>query len=325
MIFTDSRITWQIDSSMNKYCWPRWMMASLARTKYVCTMDDDFTLSDDYVLSDMVQHADIEADASQIIGFTGTIFHPNFNESYQNGFHVNANKFNWNNSIELKWQKGIVYQTVSNIQEKYRANSILNSNHALLKNKPWHSTPKWIWEKEEKKEQEKERKKDVPLPMAAGVGVGKKRKIKELNDNNDMNAQKTETVEAVAVAVDIVKGRMMFLHSNALRKVTFAFDVNDIRGDDICISGLVANGHFGNHRVLRTLAHRILELPAPHALCAANSANHYARREAVRRRFFTTEGNKIDTKGIDNDNNTEGNNNTSNNTDNNKSRKKPKQ
>ena len=156
MIFTDSRITWQIDSSMNKYCWPRWMMASLARTKYICTMDDDFTLSDDYVLSDMVQHADIEADASQIIGFTGTIFHPNFNESYQNGFHVNANKFNWNNSIELKWQKGIVYQTVSNIQEKYRANSILNSNHALLKSKPWHSTPKWIWEKEEKKEKEKE-------------------------------------------------------------------------------------------------------------------------------------------------------------------------
>ena len=51
-------------------------------------MDDDFTLSDDYVLSDMVQHADIEADASQIIGFTGTIFHPNFNESYQNGFHA---------------------------------------------------------------------------------------------------------------------------------------------------------------------------------------------------------------------------------------------
>ncbi len=34
--FIDSRVTWQIDSSINKYCWPRWMMASLARTKYIC-------------------------------------------------------------------------------------------------------------------------------------------------------------------------------------------------------------------------------------------------------------------------------------------------
>ena len=92
--------------------------------------------------------------------------------------------------------------------------------------------------------------------------------------------------------MDIIKGRMMFLHADALRSVRFAFTRDDIRGDDIAISGMLARGHMGQHRVLRCLDGRIRELPAPFALCNTalpGGTTHYSRREAVRRRFFDAE------------------------------------
>ena len=91
--------------------------------------------------------------------------------------------------------------------------------------------------------------------------------------------------------VDIIKGRMMFLQATSLRQVSFAFNVNDIRGDDIAISGMVGQGLLGQHRVVRLLSQRILELPAPFALCATAGADHYSRRDAVRRRFFSSHQN----------------------------------
>ena len=53
--FVDKRVTWQVNSSANRFCWPRWMMGSLARTRFICTMDDDFTFEDDFVLRDLVR------------------------------------------------------------------------------------------------------------------------------------------------------------------------------------------------------------------------------------------------------------------------------
>ena len=37
----DSRIDWIVNSSKNMYCFPRWLMASMAKTKYIMTLDDD--------------------------------------------------------------------------------------------------------------------------------------------------------------------------------------------------------------------------------------------------------------------------------------------
>jgi hypothetical protein len=52
--FHDERVAWQVDSSQNMGCWPRWFMASRARTEYVCTLDDDLVLADEQVLEDAV-------------------------------------------------------------------------------------------------------------------------------------------------------------------------------------------------------------------------------------------------------------------------------
>ena len=99
-------------------------MGSLARTRYVCTMDDDFTLADPYVLQDLVSYMDnlysgestqpsqnqeSEPRAHPIVGFAGCVLHPNPSETYENGFHVNANKFAWSVAHELPWQDGILY------------------------------------------------------------------------------------------------------------------------------------------------------------------------------------------------------------------------
>jgi len=52
--FHDERIAWQVDSSENMGCWPRWFMASRAQTEYVCTLDDDLVLGDETILEDAV-------------------------------------------------------------------------------------------------------------------------------------------------------------------------------------------------------------------------------------------------------------------------------
>jgi len=50
----DKRLDWQITSSINKSCFPRWWMAQMAETKYVCSLDDDLMPADEAVLSDAV-------------------------------------------------------------------------------------------------------------------------------------------------------------------------------------------------------------------------------------------------------------------------------
>ena len=50
----DNRLDWQVTSSVNKNCSPRWWMAQMAETKYVCSLDDDLIPADEAVLSDAV-------------------------------------------------------------------------------------------------------------------------------------------------------------------------------------------------------------------------------------------------------------------------------
>jgi len=59
--FHDSRVTWQVDSSLNKICWPRWFMASMASTEYVCSLDDDLSFADNRVLESAIEYADENA------------------------------------------------------------------------------------------------------------------------------------------------------------------------------------------------------------------------------------------------------------------------
>src|SRR5581483_7549349 len=52
--FSHPGVDWQIDSSVNAITWPRWFMASMADTEYVCVMDDDLVFGDADVLKDAV-------------------------------------------------------------------------------------------------------------------------------------------------------------------------------------------------------------------------------------------------------------------------------
>ena len=324
--FVDERVTWQVDSSANRFCWPRWMMGSLARTRFICTMDDDFTFEDDFVLRDMVRWYDKECghglaasdgsrdgttsgaktvreqDGHTIVGFSGCVLHPNPKEVYQNGFHVNANKFAWGAAADLPWQDGIKYESsppppscVASAAGAAAAAAAASSSAPSSSSakryleKPWNSTPVWVWRaavEEEKKQGSRKRKRsggdigEVKDGFASKIEQKGKGQCKRLQTNGSDK-------RATSVAVDIIKGRMMFLETTALRSVPFAFSNDDIRGDDIAISAMVAKGQRGRHRVLRCLDGRILELPAPHALCNAPGAGHYALRDSVCRRFFS--------------------------------------
>lgn len=70
--FEDSGVDWQIDSSINRYCRPRWFMSSQADTDFVCTMDDDLCFADDHVLEDSLAALHAEP-GHAIVGMTGVI------------------------------------------------------------------------------------------------------------------------------------------------------------------------------------------------------------------------------------------------------------
>jgi hypothetical protein len=65
--FQDPRINWQVNSSENKMCWPRWFMASMCCSDYVCSLDDDLAFRDSLVLEDAVKFADEQA-SGRIVG-----------------------------------------------------------------------------------------------------------------------------------------------------------------------------------------------------------------------------------------------------------------
>ena len=102
-------------------------------------------------------------------------------------------------------------------------------------------------------------------------------------DSNLVMSQEEGSVEAVRV--DVIKGRTMMMRREALQShLGLVFDHTDTRGDDIAVSGSLAQGKSRHHLIPRLFHRRLVELPAPHALCDVEG--HYERREAVRRRFF---------------------------------------
>src|SRR5678815_5752517 len=55
--FSSSNISWQINSSKNMFCSPRWYMAVNAETEFICILDDDLFFEDDNVLQDILNKA----------------------------------------------------------------------------------------------------------------------------------------------------------------------------------------------------------------------------------------------------------------------------
>lgn len=276
-VFTDPRVSWQLDSSENRFCWPRWMMGSLAKTKYVCTMDDDLTFADPRVLEDAIaqleSHNSEAANTTTIAGFTGCVLHPDQQKPYEDGFMVHANKFPWTQATQLPWQEGIIYssQCTTDMSLACEREEI---DSRVYRRKPWHAVPSWI---------------DVPTGTAAPSAsiINMQSDDTRLDTSSPAQSSPSRPVAfAQAITVDIVKGRLMLTRSDALRGLKFAFDRQDIRGDDIAVSGMLSDGKRRQHLVLRVFAGRVLELPAPFALCRTPGSDHYSRRDAVRRRFF---------------------------------------
>ncbi len=68
--FSHPVVDWQVDSSVNMLCWPRWWMASCAQTEFTCIMDDDLMPTDGRLLQDMLKVLSKTSDAT-IVGLFG--------------------------------------------------------------------------------------------------------------------------------------------------------------------------------------------------------------------------------------------------------------
>lgn len=78
-------IDWQVASSENLYCRPRWFLAAHATTEFVCMIDDDLTFSDPEVLGDCSRFLD-SRDDPLLIGKTGVVL--SRDRSYAESTHL---------------------------------------------------------------------------------------------------------------------------------------------------------------------------------------------------------------------------------------------
>lgn len=67
------QIAWQVVSSLNQRCWPRWFLASQVETPYVVIHDDDLMPKDEHVLRDALA-ALARCPEATIVGHLGRIF-----------------------------------------------------------------------------------------------------------------------------------------------------------------------------------------------------------------------------------------------------------
>jgi hypothetical protein len=74
--FAHPSIDWQVESSLNKRCWPRWTLGAMAETDYVCSLDDDFAFGDDRVLEDLLEYLDHLDHPDRAVGAAGVVLYP---------------------------------------------------------------------------------------------------------------------------------------------------------------------------------------------------------------------------------------------------------
>eukprot|EP01051_Picozoa_sp_SAG22_P017095 SAG22_NODE_2558_length_2448_cov_1.477224_1_plen_290_part_00 len=256
-----------------------------------------------------------------------SILHPDNAATYQQGFQVAADRFPWAHAAELPWQAGVVYKSAR--AQSGETAAAAAEGKKFKDKKPWHSTPPWLLRPKKQKKREllppgrqgsqvlsqqdvlssktggreaalstdvaaAAAAADTSLPLAPAppAATGMVRRQGETWAEYEERVSGTSGqhgTRAEALAVDIVKGRMMFVRTSALQGLNLAFNHADIRGDDIAVSAMLAKCRPAHHRVARVFGHgRVLDLPQPHALAA--NPQHYGRREKVRRRFFEGQG-----------------------------------
>lgn len=76
-----------VESSRNMRCWPRWLLAGLADTEYICTLDDDLMFADARVLEDALW-ASRNKCPDGVVGLFGWQRIPG--RSYGESFHVSG-------------------------------------------------------------------------------------------------------------------------------------------------------------------------------------------------------------------------------------------
>ncbi len=226
--FSDPRIAWQLDSSHNRYCWPRWFMLSLARSEFVTTIDDDLIFSDDRVLEDAVRELEASDDPFRAVGFAGCVLHPDEDKTYKDAFHLSATKFPWNYAHRLPWQSGIAY---SDSKHNYEASAeaglapaaaaeASSSNKDLGREpeywkKGWLHTPRWLSGKELQDVSGLHKTtKDGAGGTACTDGVG------AAGGGATATAATGQGRVAEALRVDIVKGRLVMTRASALHQVS---------------------------------------------------------------------------------------------------------
>lgn len=80
----DERLDMHIRAGRNLGCFPRWLLASMCETPYICSIDDDLLLSDVDVLADAI-YASKQNDDEGVVGMFGWTWVPGKN--YKAGKH----------------------------------------------------------------------------------------------------------------------------------------------------------------------------------------------------------------------------------------------
>ncbi len=71
--FSHPGIDWLMRSSVNQRCWPRWLMASMAQTPYVMSLDDDLLLHDRQAVARLLERLEAGTEYSRIYGLEGLV------------------------------------------------------------------------------------------------------------------------------------------------------------------------------------------------------------------------------------------------------------
>jgi hypothetical protein len=72
----DSRIDMQVTTDRNLRCWPRWFLATYARTENVMMMDDDIMPSNSRLIEETIKILDAQCQPGVIVGAEGVILGP---------------------------------------------------------------------------------------------------------------------------------------------------------------------------------------------------------------------------------------------------------
>jgi hypothetical protein len=67
-------VTWRVNSSVNRFCWPRWFMSARAQTEFVAVLDDDLCFSSDTFVERLVRYMQTLGPEARIVGLEGVLF-----------------------------------------------------------------------------------------------------------------------------------------------------------------------------------------------------------------------------------------------------------